>query len=114
MSKIVVVDFDGTIAEFAYPAIGSPKAGVKEALQKLKDMGYEIKILSCRTDSELHKYPIDRQEQVRMMEVYLKEHEIPYDIVLNKDKPIAEWYIDDRAIGFRDNWEAVVEEIENG
>jgi predicted phosphatase len=112
MEKVCCVDMDGTICEFAYPDFGEPQPGVKEALQKIKDMGYEIEILSCRTNHELKKYPIDRQEQVRMMEEYLNKHEIPYDRVLNKDKPLAIWYIDDRAIGFRDNWEDVVKEIE--
>lgn len=113
MSKIVVCDFDGTICEFAYPQMGKPKEGVREALRAIKDMGYEIHILSCRTDSDLHKYPIDRQEQVRLMKEYLEAHEIPYDEVLDQDKPIAAWYIDDRGIGFRNNWEEVVEEIRN-
>jgi len=109
--RIAVVDFDGTIAEFSYPNIGKPKPGVKESLQKLKDIGFEIHILSCRTSIDVKKYPIDRQEQVRKMEQYLDEHEIPYDKVLNKDKPLALWYIDDRAIEFRDNWDDVVRKI---
>jgi hypothetical protein len=92
--------------------MGKPKEGVKEALTRFRDLGYRIHILSCRTNLEIKKYPIDRQEQVRKMEAYLDEHEIPYDEVLNKDKPLALWYIDDRAIGFRDNWEDVVKEIE--
>ena len=45
------------------------------------------------------------------METYLKKYEIPYDQVLNKDKPIANFYIDDRGIGFRDDWEKVLEEM---
>lgn len=112
MYKVVVVDFDGTITRFAYPDMGEPQPRAKESLQKLKDMGWTIHILSCRTSVEVNKYPIDRQEQVRMMERYLDEHEIPYDEVLNKDKPVAAWYIDDRAIAFRDDWDKVVEEIE--
>ena len=93
--------------------MGEPKKGVKEALQKLKVLGYEIHIASCRTNHELKKYPIDRQEQVRAMEAYLEKHEIPYDVVLNNDKALGIWYIDDRAIGFRNNWDEVVKEIEN-
>lgn len=112
MDKVCCIDFDGTIVEFAYPEMGEPKSGVKESLQKLRDMGWRIVICSCRTCHEVKKYPIDRTEQVRMMEDYLDEHEIPYDEVLNNDKPLAAWYIDDRAIGFRDNWEDVVKEIE--
>jgi len=113
MSKAVVVDFDGTITHFSYPKMGDPQTGVKEALQKLKDLGYEIHIASCRTNHDLQKYPIDRTMQVRAMEEYLNEHEIPYDVVLNNDKALGIWYIDDRAIGFRGDWSKVVEEIED-
>lgn len=113
MNKVVVCDFDGTICVFDYPGMGDPQPGVKEALQKLKDMGYEIHIASCRTNHDLKKYPIDRREQVRAMEAYLDKHEIPYDVVLNNDKALGVWYIDDRGIGFRGDWNKVVEEIED-
>jgi len=113
MEKVIICDFDGTIVEFAYPEMGEPKPRVKENLQRLKDMGYEIHIASCRTSHEVNKYPIDRQVQVRMMEEYLDKHEIPYDRVLNNDKALGVWYIDDRAIAFRGDWDKVVAEIEN-
>jgi len=111
MEKVIVIDFDGTICDFKYPKMGEPKKGVREALFKLKELGYTIQILSCRTSPDLKKHPIERLEQVRDMERYLKENNIPYDEVLNKDKPLAVWYIDDRAIGFRDNWDEVIGEI---
>ena len=53
--KICCIDFDGTITDSAYPEMGTPKKGTKEALQKIKDLGYEIHILSCRTSMNLHK-----------------------------------------------------------
>lgn len=115
MSKICIVDFDDTVcnpSDNPWPSIGPPKKGVQEALQKIKNMGYEVHILSCRTSPEVFKHSIDRQEQVKEMEAYLKEHNISYDKVLNKDKPVAHVYIDDRGIGFRDNWEDVIEEVE--
>jgi len=113
ISKIITVDFDGTICDFNYPNIGAPKEGVKEALRELKDMGYEIHILSCRTNPELKKYPIDRQEQVRMMEKYLTDHDIPFDVVLNEFKPLALFYIDDRAIEYRGDWKEVIRKVKN-
>ncbi len=113
MSKVIVVDFDQTINSSRYGQLGKPTKGVKEAFQKFKDMGFEIHILSCRTSPDVHRHPIDRQEEVREMIGYLDLYEIPYDVVLNKDKPVAHWYIDDRAIGFRGDWEVVIKEIEN-
>ena len=113
MSKVIVCDFDDTICEWAYPDMGSPKQGVKEAFQKMKDMGYEIHICSCRTNHEVTKYHIDRQVQIREMKKYLEDNRIPYDKVLDNDKPTAHVYIDDRAIGYRDDWEKVIEELED-
>ena len=113
MSDIIIVDFDGTIADFAYPDFGAPKKGAKEVLQKIKDKGFRIHILSCRTSREVNNYPIDRTDQVRKMKRYLEEHKIPYDEILNEYKPVAHAYIDDRAIGFRDNWDEIIEELES-
>ena len=111
MSQVVVVDMDNTICNWSYPGFGDPKPGVAEALQEIKDMGYEVHILSCRTSHELRKHPIDRQEAAREMERFLKQHDIPYDRVLVEFKPVAHVYIDDRGIGFRDDWKKVVEEL---
>lgn len=114
MSKVCCIDFDGTIAEWGdYPDVGPPTHGVKEALQKMKDRGFTILILSARTSDEMSKYPIDKQMQQKRMMEYLEKHEIPYDEVLKNDKPPATFYIDDRGIGFRGNWEEVLEEMEN-
>ena len=98
MSKICLIDFDETINSSQYPDLGEPTPGVKESLQEMKDMGYEIHILSCRTNPDVTRYIIDRQEQIRIMEKYLNEYKIPYDMVLNEYKPVATFYIDDRAI----------------
>jgi hydroxymethylpyrimidine pyrophosphatase-like HAD family hydrolase len=112
MSKIALCDFDGTITHFSYPEMGEPQEGVKEALQEIRNKGYEIHIFSCRTNHELQKFPIDRSQQVRKMESYLDKHEIPYDVVLNENKPLCNLYIGDEAIGFRGDWKKVLEEME--
>lgn len=118
MSKRVIIDFDGTITKYCLNhEDGPPQDGVKEALQKLRDMGYYISIFSCRTSIELFKNFIDRSEQQRLMESYLEQHEIPFDEILMYDKPIADFYIDDRNIEFKGKWEETIEKIrkiENG
>lgn len=111
MGKICCIDFDGTCCDMKYPEIGDPKPGVKEALTKIREMGFEIHIFSCRTNPEVTKYLIDRIQQVRLMEEFLDKYEIPYDKVLNENKPLARVYIDDRAIGYRGDWEKVIKEM---
>jgi len=112
MSNVICVDFDGTIAEWGiYPEPGLPCIGVKEALQKLKDDGFEIVISSARTSDEMSKYPIDKEVQKRLIEEYLKKYDIPYDRVLKSDKIVAKFYIDDRAIEYRGDWKDVIRKV---
>jgi hypothetical protein len=91
--------------------MGPPMDGVKEGLEEMKRMGWEINILSCRTSPEVYKHPIDRQDQVRQMEEYMRENNLPFDRVLNLHKPLADAYIDDVGIGFRGDWKQVIKEL---
>lgn len=52
--KIIAIDFDGTIVEDAYPAIGRLKPGAKKALNQLynHDEIYTI-INTCRSGEQL-------------------------------------------------------------
>ena len=41
-------------------------------------------------------------------------HDLPFDEILiarNYDKPIAEFYVDDRGVGYKGDWKAVADEI---
>jgi predicted HAD superfamily phosphohydrolase YqeG len=108
----VVIDFDGTIAEWAkYPEPGPPTPGVKEALQALRDQGYDIVVQSARTSDVMSKNPIDKEMEKRRMVEYLDEHEIPYDMVSKGDKPPAQFYIDDRGVEFDGDWKKVLNRI---
>lgn len=110
------VDFDGTICDFEYPNIGKPKEGVKEALTLLRAMGYRIVIWTCRTCSyhfdifggSPDQPTMERKNVIEMVN-YLKVHDIPYDEVDDgsRGKLHADYYIDDKAIAFQNNWEAI-------
>ena len=95
--KNIAVDFDHTI-------VNGDKLlpGAKEALQLLRERGYFIMIYSCN--------------RKRWIEKVLNQHEIPYDYIYDSDndigKPACDWYVDDRAIGFRGDWKAVTDEIQ--
>jgi len=112
MDKVVILDFDGTIVDFKYPDIGDLKPGAKEVIQQLKDMGYIIKIFSCRTSTELNPELYKRVKHKMGMIEFLDKHEIPYDeIITDSNKPIATFYIDDRAIEYNNDWNEVIDKI---
>ncbi len=114
--KRIIVDFDGTICGFKFPDCGPPEPGVKEALLELSDTGFEIVIHSCRTGT-YWKDLVDvdnRVSHIAAIVSYMDDNDLYYDELLiaeNMDKPIAEFYIDDRGIGYKGNWNAVVNEI---
>ncbi len=101
----IAIDFDGTICkDKKFPDIGEPEQGVKEALSKIKDLGYDILIYTCRSKDT---------EELEVVREWLDKYEIPYDSIFEGEKPFAKFYIDDRAIEFKGNWAEVLEEIES-
>jgi len=114
MNKTVVLDFDGTICAFKFPDVGEPIPGVKEALEKIKEMGYRIVIHSVRTASYWNSGDENFrpcQEHIKIIEEYMEKHHLPYDDIWLADKPIAIAYVDDRAVRFKGSWKEVIDEI---
>jgi phosphoglycolate phosphatase-like HAD superfamily hydrolase len=93
---LVGIDFDHTIVNG-----DTPLPGARNALQRLKDKGCAILIHSCNNKSWIEKV--------------LRAHDIPFDYIWDSatdvGKPNCDWYIDDRGIGFRGDWNVVLEEI---
>jgi hypothetical protein len=112
--KVVVIDFDGTLCRDEFPNEGSPEPNVREALLKMKELGYVIKIHSCRTAT----YWGSRKERLChfiLIQEFMKRNQLPYDEIITSesmDKPVAEFYIDDKAIRYTGNWLDVVKQIE--
>jgi hypothetical protein len=109
-SGVLAIDFDGTIypaAElFAKP---QPNAGAVESIKRLKRAGFRIVIFTSRlseayTEGSAHAYV----EQFAYIVDQLERDRIPYDLITG-DKVPAERYIDDRAITFDDNWQAIAD-----
>lgn len=120
-TKIIAVDLDGVIFEADLPQFlkygldyfGKVMPDAKLALELLKSNGWKIIIHTCRLNpnTEMNKeYTIpELREKVRAM---LEKEGIPYDeIFAGKGKPLADFYIDDRAIRF-ENWIQVIDELE--
>ena len=52
-NKIIAVDFDGTIVEDRYPAIGKPKLFAFETLKQLQNDGYRLTLWTYRSGKAL-------------------------------------------------------------
>jgi len=114
--KIAIVDFDGTICTFEFPEVGTLQPDAREALLKLKELGYQIHIHSCRTatywDQSERKCKYDRAQHITLIHNFMEDNDLPYDkLILGMDKPVAELYIDDRGIGYRGYWLDVIRQV---
>jgi hypothetical protein len=115
LEPTIAVDFDKTICDESslYPEFGKLIEGTNESLQKLKDMGYSIKIYTCRLNGQAMSKGSFISQYNALID-WLQENEVPYDDIATPDegKIFAEFYIDDKGIRFQDNWEEVVSFIE--
>jgi hypothetical protein len=106
-STSVCVDYDDTIAVRVFGTV-VPALGVVEGLSRLRANGYKIVIHSARA---WEKFP-DSAERVADMKASLDAWGVPYDeIYSGVGKPVAVAYVDDKAVRFDNNWDAIVESI---
>lgn len=109
--KTICVDFDGVIAQYDgfkdNDIFSDPIDGVQSAMEVLKKKGFTIIIFTTRTASS-------------KLKKYLNDNHITYDYInenpdqpkgSNSGKPIADIYLDDRAICFKGNWKYALESI---
>jgi adenylylsulfate kinase len=109
--KTICVDFDGVIAEYeGYEGddkFGEPVDGVQNALKVLKEHNYTIIVFTTRKNTAA-------------LRKYLKENDITYDYInenpdqpknSNSGKPVADVYLDDRAVCFHGNWKWALQDI---
>jgi predicted phosphatase len=112
MSDLVIaVDFDNTIAEEDEVGRLVPVAGVREALQALREQGAIIVIHTCRVKLSREKRQLT--QEMYKLEKWLDDYQIPFDQIDMGDKPVARFYIDDRAVHFNGDWDQVTRVIEN-
>lgn len=109
MKKTVVFDFDGVIHRYTSGWQGEtvipdpPVQGIREAIEQIRDNGYEVVIVSTRC--------VSYEGKVAIFE-WLKKYNIIVDDIC-KEKPPAICYIDDRAICFDGHPETLLDKIEN-
>jgi hypothetical protein len=111
-AKVVAVDFDGVINSYISGWKGptetdAPVLSAAESLETLYNRGYKVIIFSTRANT---------QEGIDTVREYLRRHtknnELADAIEVTDQKPIADMYIDDRAIPFNGDWEETLKRIE--
>lgn len=99
--KTIMVDLDGVLCTeektFERPLAG-PIDGAREALRKLRAAGHTVVIYTARNWPEY-----------RVTKKWLDDHRFEYDAI-QMGKPVADVWIDDRAIRFT-NWDQTLREL---
>jgi hypothetical protein len=108
----VIVDFDDTVARDAYPDIGEPCPGAREALSRLVDAGYDVVLYTCRMARNDGRPPGEADKHKRMIAEWMEGNGIPYTRIEDglEGKPRADAYIDNKAIhygGGEADWDSI-------
>lgn len=113
---IIAVDFDGTIVEHKYPAIGKEIPNAIATLKKLKAEKHKLILWSMR-QGKLLDDALDFCRQ-RGLEFYAANSDYPdegpaSDQTTSCRKVYADVYIDDRNVGGIPDWNEIYEMIHN-
>ena len=95
----ICFDFDGVLASYdgwKDGAIGDPIPAGVELANLCRDAGYTIVVSTCRTHPE-HKTTI---LQLRAIQKWMRDNNIPHDWIDLDGKPTADVYVDDRGLFF--------------
>lgn len=111
---IIAVDFDGTIVEHRYPAIGQEKEGAIDTLKLLSREGNKLILFTVR-DGELLDQAVEFCRR-RGLEFFAVNSNTPQNELLPGMKPAggkvsADVYIDDRNLGGLPEWDQIYEMI---
>jgi hypothetical protein len=110
--RAIAIDFDGVINSYKSGWKGptetdEPVLSAAESVNGLWNRGYKLIIFSTRANTP---------EGITTIREYLRKHtennELADSIEITDRKPIADVYIDDRAIPFNGDWEETIGQIE--
>ncbi len=115
--KRALIDLDQTIHKYSKgygdgTIYDEPFKGARDAIQWLKNQGYEIVIFSTRASpGNAEEMGGDHKKEIAKIETWLKHHDIYFDRI-TADKIFADFYIDDKAIPIHNgNWDAVLKVV---
>ncbi|HKC68765.1 MAG TPA: hydrolase [Bacteroidia bacterium] len=105
--KIIAVDFDGTIVEHAYPAIGKEMLFAFDTLKALQKKGHKLILWTFR-DGDLLEEAVDycRQNGIEFYAVNKSYPEEQYTHSMSR-KINADIFIDDRNVGGFHGWSKI-------
>ena len=111
-TKIIAVDFDGTIVEDAYPKIGKERMFAFETLKKLELKGYRLTLWTYRSGKTLDEaVEFCRKNGIEFYAVNNSFEGEQYDSNTQSRKINADIFIDDRNVGGFPGWGEVYEII---
>ena len=106
--KTIAIDFDGVVHDFKNPPqgqkLGPPIPGALESIERLRDQGYKIVIFSHWANSP---------ENILIITRWLDYFDFPPYLEITDKKPNADFFVDDRALEFKNNWPEIMERIEH-
>jgi hydroxymethylpyrimidine pyrophosphatase-like HAD family hydrolase len=112
----IAVDFDGTIVEHEYPAIGRPLLFAFETLRKLQEQRHQLILWTYRSGKELDEaVEFCRKNGIEFYAVNKNYPEEVFDEKTVSRKIQADYYIDDRNIcglpGWGEIWQIIHPEL---
>lgn len=111
-SKLIAVDFDGTIVEDKYPQIGKPMMFAFETLLKLQEDGHRLILWTYRSGRALREaVEFCREKGVEFYAVNSSYPEEDFDISSSSRKIHADLFIDDRNFGGFPGWGEIYQKI---
>lgn len=112
-TKILAIDFDGTIVEDAYPKIGKPRLFAFETLLKLQEKGHRLILWTYRSGRKLQESVAFCKENG--IEFYAVNKSYPEEILDDSisRKIHADIFIDDRNFGELPDWGKIYRDVLN-
>ena len=101
--KIIAVDFDGTLCEHKYPAIGREVPGAFPVLHELQAQGYKLMLWTMRSNVPGKDGPVLTEAvewcRARGIEFWAVNQNPDQQTWTTSNKQYAHIYIDDAALG---------------
>jgi hydroxymethylpyrimidine pyrophosphatase-like HAD family hydrolase len=110
-TKIIAIDFDGTIVEDAYPKIGEPIIFAFQTMKALQEKGHRLILWTYRSGKKLDE-AVDFCKK-NGVEFYAVNKSYPEEILDNSisRKIHADIFIDDRNFGDLPDWGKIYQSI---